>query len=557
MTLNRDLILSSIIAYFLLAFYAVYFKFFPIIISPAISNLLLIGLLIILLGILVIQPFQLKTTIDFYCVLPQYLIFAFVTRAIPTLRLTFQPLSDPYYYSISTLNIADYGTLQPVLSWWYSLTQQQLTWPDLQLIGSFLMNLTNIHSIEILRYLLPASGMIFFLGVFLLTREITGNVTVALLAGLFASTSDAVLFYQSEYHPQGMAFVYFVFLMVLIIRYFSTPSVLNGSLMMVYALVFSLSHHFSSVIFGLLSVFILLAFWIFQRYFSHYFEFNDSKQFNFFLLPWIIIALLMFFSHIFNYPSFLKVVGETMRYKLEPTGAFITYGSVVPEQVTILNSTKYILLALALISILYIYKSKNKKEFFCFIILMGVLISGASGTFIAFIPVDRLIGFYVPFAALFAALTLHRFNNDWFTGWNAKTKKFLIIVVSLIILLAGPLNFFAPALIFHDSPKDPYYWYSNDFSGFSTYGVPGDWINAYVPQGLQFSSYNNTFMIPYFFGQIPATYGLSHVKPVSGTDYSISNMEFMKQQSRDKSYSEISATGMVYSSGVYGIGINN
>ena len=218
----------------------------------------------------------------------------------------------------------------------------------------------------------------------------------------------------SQYHPQGLHFVYFVFLLVFVIRYFSKPRLQNRSLMIVYALVFSLSHHFSSVFFGLLSIFILVVFWIFQRYFSRYFEFEDSRKINFLLFPWILIALLMFFSHIFNYTAFLKVVSNMMRYQFEPIGTLIAYGSFVPQQVTILNSTKYLLLILAIISIFYIYKSKNKKEFFCLILFIGILISGVIDTFIAFIPVDRLIGFYIPFAALFAALTLFRFHNDSF-----------------------------------------------------------------------------------------------------------------------------------------------
>lgn len=559
MTLNRNLILSSIIAYFLLVLYAVYFKFFPIIISPGISNCLLIGLLILLLGILIIQPFQLKTTIDFYCVLPQYLIFAFITRAIPTLRLPFQPLSDPYYYFISTLNIVDYGTIQPVLSWWYGLTQQQLTWPDLHLIGSSLMNLTGIHSIEILRYLLPAMGVIFFLGIFILTREITGNVSVALLAGLFASTSDAVLFYQSEYHPQGLAFVYFIFLIVLIIRYFSTPSVLNGSLMIVYALVFSLAHHFSSVFFGLLSVFILLSFWLYQHYFSRYFDSDNSEHIHFLLLPWIIIAFLMFFSHIFNYPAFLKIVSEMMRYQFEPTYALFTYGSTIPLQVTILNSTKYLLLALAIISIFYIIKSKDKRGIFCLIILIGVLISGAIGTFIAFLPVDRLIGFYIPLAALFASLTLCRFHDVWLPRWSLLTKKILIIGISLIILIAGPLNFFAPGLIFHNSPKDTYYWHNNDFSGYSMFGIPGYWINDYVPKNTTFFldgrfKTDKYLMIPYFYGKLAESCIIIDVNHLKNVDCYIVNL--VNNKSNIEIFNNnIYLKNQIYTCGIFHIGI--
>jgi len=556
MTLNKNIIYYSIFAYFLLIICAIYFKFFPILISSNISNFFILLLFVILIGILIVQSFELKSNIELFFVLPQYLIFTFLIRAIPTLRLNYQPLSDPYYYFITTLNIADYGTLEPILSWWYGLTNQQLSWPALHIIGSTMMNLTNIHSIELLRYILPAIGVLFFIGVFLFTKIITNNINIAILAGLFASTSDSVLFYQSEYHPQGMAFVFFIFLFVLIIRYFSSPSLLNGSLMIMYAIIFSISHHFSSIFFFLLSIFILLTFLVFQIYFSRSFKFNSAIHFNFFFLPWIIFAMLMLFLHIFKYPAFLKLVSNAIINEIKPPGTLITYGPDIPLEVTILNSTKYLLLILAIISIIFIYITKNKKEFFCFLIMSGILISGAIGTFVAFIPVDRLIGFYIPFTALFAALTLYRFYNNWLPKWNLKLKKLLILTVSLIILIAGPLNFFAPALIFHDSPKNPYYWHSNELSGLSVFGIPGNWIKKYIPERSSFSSYNDTFMIPYFYGQIPATIESSDEKHIADTYYINNKIELMKQQTPQKSGSGIITTNQIYIIGKYRIGIN-
>lgn len=557
MALNRKILLYSIFGYFCLIVYAYYFKFFPTLISPIISNFFILGLLIIILSLLVIQPFQLKSSIDLYCILPQYVIFTFITRAISTLRLPYQPLSDPYYYFITTLNIADYGTLEPVLSWWYSLIPQQLTWPDLHIIGSVLMNLTGIHSLDLLRYVLPVTGIFFFLGVFLLTIKITNNATIGLLAGLFASTSDTVLFYQSEYHPQGIAFIYFVFFIILIIQYFSKPTLINGSLMIIYVITFSLSHHFSSIFFGLLSIFILIVLLIFQNYFSRYFQFNTSTQFNFLFQPWIIIIILMFFSHIFKYPAFLTLASNVIMNELKPPGTLITYGSDIPIQVTILNSTKYILIALALVSILYIYKSKNKKEFFCFVILMGILMSGIIGTFVAFIPVDRLIGFYIPFAALFGALTLSRFHDIWFPKWNIIIKNYIIVIISLLILIAGPLNFFAPALIFHDSAKNSYYWHSNDFSGFSFYGTPGIWIQEYIPENSKFLSIGDTFMIPYFYGQIPSTISSLRINSIKDNYYSIFSMDIMKEKNQIKPNLKLIKNNFIYTIGEYNIGINS
>jgi hypothetical protein len=266
--------------------------------------------------------------------------------------------------------------------------------------------------------------------------------------------------------------------------------------------------------------------------------------------------MLMLFLHIFKYPAFLKLVSNAIINEIKPPGTLITYGPDIPLEVTILNSTKYLLLILAIISIIFIYITKNKKEFFCFLIMSGILISGAIGTFVAFIPVDRLIGFYIPFTALFAALTLYRFYNNWLPKWNLKLKKLLILTVSLIILIAGPLNFFAPALIFHDSPKNPYYWHSNELSGLSVFGIPGNWIKKYIPERSSFSSYNDTFMIPYFYGQIPATIESSDEKHIADTYYINNKIELMKQQTPQKSGSGIITTNQIYIIGKYRIGIN-
>jgi len=558
MALNRQLVLYSIVAYILLSFYAAYFKFFPTIVSSGFSNFLIIAVLTVLLGILVLEPFQLKTTNELYLVLPHYILFAFITRVLPTLRFTYQPLSDPYHYSICTLNIVDYGTLDPVLSWWYGQVQQQLTWPNLHLVGSFLMDLTGIHSIEFLRYVAPMGGTLFFLGVFLLAKEVTGNIKIALLAGLFAATGDSVIFYQSEYHPQGLAFVYFVFMIALLVRYFSRPTPMNGFLAIMCTIVFSLSHHFSSIFIGLLSAFIIFYIVFFDKKLSERFAFKNSRPLQKLLVLWIIIAVTAFFNHIFTYPAFWTIIRKTLdKSEVSPRGALLTMGSQVPLQVSFLNSMKYCLLLLGIISILYIYRSRNKKEFLCFLIVIGVVIAGVVGTFIAFIPVDRLIGFYIPIIALFAALTVYRFYNDWFVHWSKQLKLIIILGVSLMILLAGPLNFYAPALIFHDSSSNPYYWHSNDFSGFSTYGVPGDWIKDYTLQRSIFTIYNNLDMIPYFYGQNPGIYGQNpgdqgHQNIV----YSIFNVNFMRQQTLKNPESEIATTNLIYTSGRHGISIN-
>jgi hypothetical protein len=539
---NRRLIYSSAIIYSLLAIYAAYFKYFPVIISPLISNLLIMGTISLILGILILNSFWLRSNFELYIILPQYLLFAFITRALPILRFTYQPLSDPYYYFIATLNIANHGTLEPVLSWWYEQVLQQLTWPNLHLIGSFLMSTTGVQSIDLLRYIGPAVGVIFFLGVFIFAKEITSNNAVALIAGLFASIGDTVLFYQSEYHPQGWAFAYFVFLVYLFVRCGMKPNSSNGLMLIISSIAFGLSHHFSNVLIILFIVIYVSLYLPLKAFLLKIFNPNWKLKAHMKLsCITILILIIAIFNHIFTYPNFIK----TLKFSLEaeevmPSGSLIAVGTAIPLEATVLNSVKYILLFLALISIIYIIYTLDFKEFICSVALLTIVLLGIVGTFISFIPVDRLLGFYIPFASVFAALTLYRIYTVWFQKCDIRIRKFFVLIVSLLILLAGPLNFFAPGLILHDSPRDSYYWHSNDFSAFASFGVPGCWIKVHVSNESSFSSYPGTYMIAYFYGGIP----LANTQNGSYLIYTIK-----------EKIPETVAEGQVYSSGRFGIGI--
>jgi hypothetical protein len=510
---ERKILYCSIVSFCLLALYAAYLRYFPVIISSTITNIGIITLVVALLAVLVYEPFVISRQIDTYILLPQYLLFVFLVRAATTLRLTYQPLADPNYYTICTFNIIDFGTLEPLYSWWYPQVQQQLSWPDLHILGSVLTQLTDIYSVDVLRLSTPMYGMLFFLGVFVLAYIITRRSSVAFLAGLFASTAESVIFYQAEYHPQGLALVFFVFLIVLIFKYLLTGSLKVAVLVLLYFLAFTFAHHFSSLFFGIFSIYMFAVLSLPRTIFVRVLRFDPFSHRRVSSIIWLLASLLMFFNHFYRYSSFMDVVESSLNQRIAPMGELITGGADVPLQATLMNSTKYILLLLALVSVLYILKTRDENEFFSAILLFGVLFSGVIGTFIAFIPVDRLIGFYIPFAAIFASLTLIRFKETWFTRLRPSTKTTAVIAISLVILIAGPFNSMAPAIILHDLPKDPYYWHDNDFSAFSSFGIPGYWIKENVNPDTTFSTYNGTYMIPFFYGRIP----LNDVYQVSGT----------------------------------------
>ncbi len=150
--------------------------------------------------------------------MPQLLIFIFIARAIPNLRLSYPPLHDPYYHYVCTLNVLRYKTLKPVLGWWYSRVNTQLHWPDMHLLTTALGHITDIDIMKLFRFQESVMGMIFFFAVFILAKTVTNSDRIAMLSALFASISYIIIFYQSEYHSQGSAIVLLILLLYTFIK---------------------------------------------------------------------------------------------------------------------------------------------------------------------------------------------------------------------------------------------------------------------------------------------------------------------------------------------------
>ena len=110
------------------------------------------------------------------------MLLIILARSIPHLRLAYPPLHDPYFYFSCFLNIVEHGTLQPILSEWYSSAISiNIQWPVMHLLGAMTAQVTAIDSMWFLRFQQPLMGAIFALAVFALAKEATKNNTIALL----------------------------------------------------------------------------------------------------------------------------------------------------------------------------------------------------------------------------------------------------------------------------------------------------------------------------------------------------------------------------------------
>lgn len=164
----------------------------------------------------------------------------------------------------------------------------------------------------------------------------------------------------------------------------------------------------------------------------------------------------------------------------------------VPLLISILRLSKWGLFILAIISILWIIKTKNMNEFRLAVLFICTVFAGAIEYYVIALVLDRIIGFYIPVAAVFGSLTLFRFRDEWFRDIQKNKKVILAVLISSILITCGFFNSQTLAYFFQDSEINTYYWYSNRLPKMDEYKIAGEWTGKYILQdstiGVEFDT---------------------------------------------------------------------
>ena len=135
-------------------------------------------------------------------------------------------------------------------------------------------------------------------------------------------------------------------------------------------------------------------------------------------------------------------------------------------------------------------------------ILLGCFIfAGAVGNYLVASPLDRIIAYYTPIAAIFGALTVFRVKDLWFTHSSKVGKGVVIAVFASLLMTAGVFNSQTPAYFFQDSESSTYYWYSNVLPKMEMYKPAGEWGGSYVPVDSYIEVEFDTRVIPFYYGK--------------------------------------------------------
>jgi len=497
------IIVLSVILVFAFAFY----YYFPTLVNPLSTDIILTLLIFTFFSLLTYGSIKAETKVEIYLFLSIIVICGILARSIPHLRFVHMSLWDPYYYSIPALNIAQNGTLQPILINWYSMVRIGLCWPMLSSNTVTLAQITNININWFFQYQEPLLGAAYTLGIFLLAKEVTRNNKIALISALLATIAEDVVFYQSEYHPQGLAFIFFAFFLWSYIKSINNSRGVYKCIALIFLVGLLLSHDFSSIFISFLAlsiiIFSMLVFVLPRtKLFNIIKQAGAIMRKDFIFLA--LIALIGFAYHFFGYDALIQTFLIRLTETQSPSVVWTT-AIKAPFLTVFLNYAKWGILLLASLTIIRIIRSPNENEIRLLVLLSGILAAGLVGSFIAGAPLDRFIAFYVPEISMFAAMTIF----SCFTYYGTRTFfKFPLVQIGipLVIGILLSMQFFnaqIPAFYFKSSSINPYYWYSNDLSSLNLYGLTGQWIKNYTPKDAKYVGDWGDCMIPFYYAERP------------------------------------------------------
>jgi len=372
------------------------------------------------------------------------------------------------------------------MKWWLPDIEGALCWPIMYLITESLTTIAGINYISLWKFQEPLLGVVFFLAIFILAREVTRSNGIALLAALLASFASHIIFYQSEYHFQGLALIMFAFLVYSFIKSESTGGIAYRLLILLFVPACILSHYFSSL-------FLAVVFAIFL-FIMQFLKIGGKKlpiriteegisNSSIFLI--IIISSLAYHLYVYSkhFETYVKMILSTTHSYGAPL--FGSSGAFFITNIT--KSVRWITFALAVISIAYILKTKDKKELYLAIFWLIFLILGFIGEYLIWLEVGRIVVFYELITGTFAAMTLFRFRDIWISKISRNKKTFVAcLLASIIITFTFFGGHYMPAYYFKSFGMNDHYWCSNRLPNMDAYIPAGKWMNNYVPNSSKF-----------------------------------------------------------------------
>jgi hypothetical protein len=440
------------------------------------------------------------------------LLVGFLVRGLPVLQLEHHPLHDGYFYLVSLLNITDAGTLEPAHVDWYSQVAQQLNWPVLQLLSAEISSWSGVPPAHLARLLVPAIGSLTYFAVGLLAFRAFLSWRVAALAGVLGSFGDPVLYYQSEYQPQGLALLSALFFAYLVLASRSAEGPRIRLLMMLAGSAFLFTHHGSTLVLSLMVVPLLIGAPIAMAVASRLPAEADVGRIRTALsavgqlTEFRSIAVLLIAGTAALHFYYFDAIVRFLLTSLDPSMFFRAGGGQESPALwfSVLRGGKYILLGLAAVGVWRALRTPSRNTLALSLVAIG-LFAGTALSLVAFPGgAARFLAFTIPVVSIFAARAI----VDVVEGMGTSRLRIgAVLGIAGLYVAAGVANSQSTSLgyLLVDPPLSSGAWFGGAVPRTDLTARAGYWIGKHDRPTEIYAVDLSTRMAPFFFGRVSDT----------------------------------------------------
>jgi hypothetical protein len=297
---------------------------------------------------------------------------------------------------------------------------------------------------------------------------------------VISAFASNVIFYQSEYHQQGYALLLFLLLIYTIIQTSTSNSRRWRFVQLLAIASLMLSHYFSPLLIAPVLGAVAIGTYV-RAYIGILPRVPDIIAIKWTrLVPAFLTGIGIIYLH-FVTPTVHLESYLALALASEPNSASLS-GARRPLIMSIVRSTKWVVLLFALPAITYSVWKGSKKELVLSGFIGAFLLLGIIGQYGFFISVGRTVTFYASLVGVMVAITIY-----WLTTTNRSSISTKHRQVSLALFFAAVLiitafgGHFVPAYYLQTAEENPQYWNSNELPDTNRYPPAGNWIENYGP----------------------------------------------------------------------------
>jgi len=418
-------------------------------------------------------------------------------RVMPNAPPTMHWWRDPHFYLIPTRGLLNAGgtPLPTEFQIWYPQADRQLTWFVMHFISAQIIQITGIDLEAVIRFLPAIWGAVILVLLWALYSKFLDREW-ALLAAYLTSMLDLIIFYQIEYHAQGVGILFVVLLL------FYLSSGINqfdnwGKKLVVVLILFgtAFAHHFTAIASLLfLAVYSILKFVPGLR----------TKQETTVVPILFLFTLLAAVPHLFVDQEVLTSATLGLIGVLYPTGGAEGGEGVTRAGATILDQLPLLIKAVLGIGSLpalwlAIRHEEEQRPLVVYLFTAGIIAVLVSP--IAFGLMNRIILFgYIPLAGLFVHSLWKIVERDSVFPAENAIKVISVVVLVSGLVAASALAAYPPSMV--DPSSDVRADGFHEIKPVESQGpIAGEWMKGHTGSDTMIYTQLHTYVIPFYYGE--------------------------------------------------------